>query len=335
MAVDRVSLSSDDGGPVLTGLPLPFGCCEDNLGNASWLAADLDEWITASGVGLAVASQPRARASGYALLSCLNYPAASPELLRLISRYFAFYFECDTSRIEFPALAGEPADAAAEILCCSATIQDPQRPLPTSAGRHVEALRSITEQLQRFATPEQAERARRGEQNYFVGAACEAAYLAQGTVPTSAEYQCLREHTVTADWHLALVEITGGFEVPGDTRWRSDVRAAVRTMGGLLGLINDLASWRKEARMSPQALNYPVVISRELGCTLFEAVCETADRMSAHAQRFSEQTGRLIRKGGTLGRWAAGARHCVAGWHRWHARSERFSLDTADRDRLP
>ncbi|MFI9455247.1 hypothetical protein [Amycolatopsis sp. NPDC052450] len=337
MSVDGFSLFSHDGGmpdgPALAELPLPFARCDDNLGETGWLETDLNEWITASGLAQALPSLRRARASGYALLSCLNYPAASPDHLRLISRYFAFYFECDTSCVERPATEGRLTEVASEILRWSTQIQYSQRPPPSSTGRHLEVLHSIGEQLHRLAIAAQAERVHRGERDYLLGAACEAAYLAQGTLPTFAEYRDLREHTATVGWHLALVEITGGFEVPGRVRRRSDVLAATRTMGLLLGLINDMASWRKESRTSPRALNFPNVIARERGCTLLEAAHETAGMTAVESQRFYDQTEQLIREGGALGRWAGGARHCVAGWHRWHTLSERFAIDSAtDRD---
>lgn len=333
MAVDGFPLFSPSSrmsdGPVLAELPLPFGRCDDNLGEASWLKADLNEWITISGLAQALPSLRRARASGYALLSCLNYPAASPDHLRLISRYFAFYFECDTSRIECPAMEGKLTEVAGDILRWSALIHYRRRPVSSSAGRYLDVLHSIGEQLRELVTAEQADRVHRSERDYLLGAACEAAYLAQETLPTFAEYQELRGHTATVGWHLAWVEITGGFAVPNQLRWRPDVLAATRTMGLLLGLINDVASWRKEARTSPQTLNFPNVIARERGCTLLDAVRETAEMTTTESQRFYDQTELLIREGGVLGQWAAGARHCVAGWHHWHILSERFIIDMA------
>jgi len=122
--------------------------------------------------------------------------------------------------------------------------------------------------------------------DWFFGMAWEVANAERRWLPSVNDYLMMRIHTLAGPNWIITLNIANGVDPDPAERARGPVRALVESWCALNGLVNDLASYRKEVRQGDNSSNVIWVIAAERGCGIQEAVLESYRIMDSMATLF-------------------------------------------------
>ena len=167
---------------------------------------------------------------------------------------------------------------------------------------------------------------------YLSGTVWEAGNRATATLPTVADYLLMRRHSAATEMFFDLIEPMHGFELP-DAVLNDEQYLTVRYTGGtVIGLFNDLISWRKEASVG-DLHNIVFIVRNERRLSLADAVHGAVAEHDAEMAAFMAARERLI-----AGPWGADPRVAtgvadIAHWLRgnldWSLESGRYAAGDA------
>jgi 5-epi-alpha-selinene synthase len=205
------------------------------------------------------------------------YPDAGPAELALASDDLCWAFALDDLGDETPI--GERPSQLADLFerfDAAFTGDAPGHDEPAL----VSALRDIIGRLREFATPEQVEAFRVGNQAYFGGMLWEANNRAGKWVPHESSFLMLRPAAGAVPPFFALVEPLSRLRLSPASKAHPQVLELQRLAGGIVCWINDVLSYEKERKLG-DVHNLVIVyeVHRELapGAALTQAVklCNT------------------------------------------------------------
>lgn len=200
------------------------------------------------------------------------YPDTGSAELCLASDYLCWAFALDDLGDETPL--GERPSQLAELFerfDDTFTGAAPRADEPPC----VAALRDVVSRLRAFATPEEVEAFRVGNQAYFGGMLWEANNRAGNWVPHESSFLMLRPAAGAVPPFFALVEPLEGLRLSAAVKAHPQVLELQRLAGGIVCWINDVLSYEKE-RKQRDVHNLAIVyeVHRELppGAALAQAV---------------------------------------------------------------
>jgi len=150
---------------------------------------------------------------------------------------------------------------------------------------------------------------------------------ARNTLPTVAEHLAMRRHSAATEMFFDLIEPVHGIELPAGVLADEHFRSLRRHAGTVIGLYNDLISWRKEMAVG-DLHNIVFIVGRELGLA-------PADSIGAAVAEHDKQMAAFLaaRDALALGPWgadptvrtaAADVAHWVRGNLDWSFESGRY-----------
>jgi 5-epi-alpha-selinene synthase len=163
--------------------------------------------------------------------------------------------------------------------------------------------------------------------DYLHGTVWESGNRARNTLPTVAEHLAMRRHSAATEMFFDLIEPVHGIELPAGVLADEHFRSLRRHAGTVIGLYNDLISWRKEMAVG-DLHNIVFIVGRELGLA-------PADSIGAAVAEHDKQMAAFLaaRDALALGPWgadptvrtaAADVAHWVRGNLDWSFESGRY-----------
>jgi hypothetical protein len=136
-------------------------------------------------------------------------------------------------------------------------------------------------------------------EEYLDGTVWESGNRATGRLPAVAEYRRMRRHSAATEMFFDLIEPIHAIELPFDVLSDPDYLAMRHAGGTVIGLFNDLISWRKEVAVG-DLHNIVFIVQQERRLSLPEAVHAAVAEHDAQMTQFVAARDRLAK-----GRWGA------------------------------
>lgn len=312
---------------VLPVLHMPFRGAGCNPGAAEAGEA-VHRWAGEQGLVLSPVARTRMLRARPELRASLLFPDASRDHLALVSRWLFWALLVDD---EFddgaaghdPRLCGETIGRLVEVFDGAA---------PRSPVEH--ALEDLRESTCTGSSPEWERRFGRHTVRWLWTRYAEAAERAAGQMPSRADFARHRLDSGTMRMVLDLHEVVAGVDLPGAARGLPAYTALREAVVAHAGLCNDICSVQKEAVVG-NGHNAVVLVQRDRGCSLQEAVNEAGVQLSRVAERLQRAEKELagqIEAAGIEGPARAALERClrdyrglVRGDFDYHARAERYT----------
>lgn len=152
-----------------------------------------------------------------------------------------------------------------------AQLQEAMKADPVRVG-----LTAYMDRVAEYGTPAQVDRARLGTVTMFIPMNWEAGWRVKGGLPPVWEYLATRQANSFGPC-LTIIDVVGGYEVPGPVYSLPAVRRATMLAGNASIILNDIYSMAKEREPGIGDGGLPDIIAAdEEGCSLQEAVDRTA-----------------------------------------------------------
>jgi len=186
-------------------------------------------------------------------------------------------------------------------------------------------LREYIANAERFGTPQQVARLRHEDMCLFVGMCHESSWRMNKMVSSVWEYLgCRQMNGLTTC--IAMVDIVEAYEVPHNIYSLPKVRQVVKIAGLITVLVNDLVSSKKEEEAGALQFGIREAIQKEEGCTFDEAHRKGIRLHNDLLRIFEDESAKLmVFATPELRRFLIGVEAWVAGNHRWHFTSDRYS----------
>jgi hypothetical protein len=168
---------------------------------------------------------------------------------------------------------------------------------------------------------------------YLHGTVWESGNRAQGRLPSVAEYLAMRRHSAATEMFFDLIEPVHGVELPAEVVADPRYDAVRRTAGTVIGLFNDLISWRKEMAVGDRH-NIVFIVGEERDLPLSAAVGAAVAEHDAQVAAFLAARDALERACGAPGAADPAVRigladigHWLRGNLDWSLESGRYAAD--------
>jgi hypothetical protein len=126
---------------------------------------------------------------------------------------------------------------------------------------------------------------------------------------------------------MALTDLAGGFELAAADYCSPDLRALTDIAVNVTCWANDILSYPKESRRSTRVHSLPVVLARERGIGVAQALTEAAAMHDAEVERYLAAEEPLRRTAGPgLRRYVDGLRSWMSGNYYWSLETGRYRL---------
>lgn len=187
------------------------------------------------------------------------------------------------------------------------------------------ALRQHINKTAQYATPQQVARVRHEDLALFVAMCQEASWRMNKHVAPVWEYLGGRQQNGFTPC-LTMIDIVDGYELPHNIYSLPDVRKVVKLTGLICVMVNDLVSTEKEVEAGVHQFGIREAIQKEEGCT-FDEAHRMGVRLHNDLMRLFEDQSRKLMVFATpeLRRYLVGLEAWIAGSHRWHTTSERYT----------
>ncbi|MFG3134058.1 hypothetical protein ACGFZU_41005 [Streptomyces tendae] len=294
--------------------------------------AELEEgtiaWMRQFGYIASSEDERAARDARFGTLAARAYPTGRVEAIQLASDLMAWLFLTDDANIEEPGAMGLLTQAARHILTTVRLLRDAEA-LPEEADQHHFAFQNIVRRLHALATPEQTDRFTSGIIEYLMAGCCEAIYLSAQRHPEITDYVTLRDSSIaTRSVCFIFHELAGSYELPGPTWCRADLQDVVASATRVISNTHDLFSGLRELSR-PEAMNLPIVITSQNGCTVAEAFAIVAEQTDRETHRFQDLVAGLLatRPGPSVEKYVDGLQSWIRGNHDWSLTTGRYHVD--------
>ncbi|WP_327114429.1 terpene synthase family protein [Streptomyces sp. NBC_01341] len=312
---------------VLPALHMPFrsaGCNPrmEIAGKAAW------DWAGENGLSLSPAARSRMLRARPELWTSLVFPQASQNHLDLFSQWLFWVLLVDD---EFDdGAAGRDPRLCEEVVARLVHVLDGSGP-----GSPMEyALGDLRERACRGRSAGWIRQFRRDTASWLWTYYAEAVERAAGRKPARADFTDHRRDSVAVRPFLDLQEIAEGTDLPESARGLPSYIALRNAVTDHAGLCNDICSLEKESVLG-YGHNGVLLLQRDRGYTLQEAVNEAGIQLSRTAERIQRAEKDLARETGAAGLagpvraalldCARSHRGLARGTFDHHARAERYT----------
>lgn len=291
----------------------------------------LMKWVPT--VGIFKGKRRKLRASDFGRYAMLCHADTDdPDRLLLAAQCFAALFAVDDHYCDDPSFGGRPEKVAEKLSFAIPAIDPVYLPPPfdqellqqQTRDPVIRGLLAYMERVGRFCTPSQVARVRQITIAMFVTMAAEGPWRVYGTQPTVAEYLASRQ--VNSFWPCqVLIDVIGGYEVPANAYFCSDIHHISALASLATTLVNDLYSAYKEHLNETGDFKLPYLLAARHDCSLQEAIDKAADIHDAVMHEYVALEQRLLSNATPLiKRYLTGLTTWVAGNCEWHKHSARY-----------
>ncbi|MFF2325495.1 MULTISPECIES: terpene synthase family protein [unclassified Streptomyces] len=299
------------------------------------------EWADSHGLALTPTARKKMIRTRPELWISLIFPTAPQHHLDLFCQWLFWAFLVDDEFDDGPA-GRDPRMCEAAIDRLVAVLDGEQ---PRGAMEH--ALTALRDRTYHDRSPRWIRQFRRDTVSWLWTYYAEAVERAAGQVPTRNEFVKHRRDSVAMQPFLDLHEIIAGIDLPESSRSLPAYIALRNAVTDHSGLCNDICSFEKEAKLGYEH-NAVLLIQRDLGLTLQEAVDEAGAQLAEIAERVRRAEKELIDQieaAGIHGHTRAALERCVQDYRGlvradfdYHARAERYTrpdlVEIDERDSL-
>lgn len=321
---------------VLPVLHMPFRGAGCNPG-AAQAGEAAHRWAGEQGLVLSSVARTRMLRARPELRASLLFPEAPPDRLGLVCRWIFWALLVDDEFDDGPAghdprLCGDTVGRLVEVFDGAV----PRSPVER-------ALNDLRERTCTGRSPEWVRRFGSHTVRWLWTRYAEAAERAAGQLPSRADFARHRRDSGMMPMLLDLHEVVAGVDLPGTARSLPAYIALREAVIAHAGLCNDICSVEKEAVVG-HGHNAVVLVQRDRGCTLQQAVDEAGvqlSRIAERQQRAEKELARQMRAAGVEGPARLALERCVRDYRAlvrgdfdYHARAERYTRpDLAEVDR--
>ncbi|WP_280393692.1 terpene synthase family protein [Nocardia brasiliensis] len=253
-------------------------------------------------------------------------PEGSTERVLLATQFCIWATVQDDRYTETLGLQQRPTELARHLLACEAIAENPHAPLPARQPPIEHAYRDLFLRVERWGTPSQVLRIRKGMLHYSVGAAADAAYATRQIVAPVAEYRRIRHLIAHLHHHFVLTEIAQGFDMPAALLLDPQVRQLTDLGIRIIGLTNDILGCPRDLHRRHIA-NLPMVLAHHDGITVQEGIDRTAAEVRADTTEFTTLAASLRgRELDVVNRYVRGIEYQIAGHLAWLAETGRYDI---------
>lgn len=187
------------------------------------------------------------------------------------------------------------------------------------------SLREYIANAEKLGTPQQVARLRHEDMTLFMGMCQEASWRMNKMIAPVWEYLGGRQMNSLLTC-IAMIDIVEGYELPHNVYSLPKVRQVTKIASLITVMVNDLVSSKKEEEAGLHQFGIREAIQKEEGCT-FEEAHRLGVRLHNDLLRlFEDESAKLmVYATPELRRFLLGLEAWIAGNHRWHFTSERYS----------
>ncbi|NUR90353.1 MAG: terpene synthase [Nonomuraea sp.] len=288
----------------------------------------------AESIGLHEGRIDKFRATGFGRLIMLCHPDTDdPEQLLISARMNAAWWASDDYYADETDLGADP-ELLAGRLALAMSAMDPPPPADEfsvplaeelAADPVLVSLSSAEGFVSARSTAAQRMRVCLTSFQMWVSWNAYGAWRQSGEAVPAWRYLAARQHD-SFYTSLTLIDIVGGYELPGELFYDRRVHNAVMRAGTAAVIVNDLHSAIKEAADEMPDCNLVLLIAAERGCTLREAA-ERAVELHNDLVRAFEEDCRVLRAvpSAELQRFLWGVGAWLGGCLEWHSTSDRYT----------
>jgi 5-epi-alpha-selinene synthase len=269
--------------PVLPRLRCPFppaiNCHADTIHE------NTVEWLRRFRVFEGEVAYRKFFATNIGRLAARFHPIGSPEILQLVSDWYAWMFFRDDQRDE-SELGKDPIKLAAMNARFLEILKGAEPATEEDSLAH--ALWDLRQRLRvRAPTGTWMRRFIRSVRDHFDSTVWEAANRLEGLTPDIKVYVRMRPITGGLYVDTEFIEITEHTHLPLDVRQHRDVKSLMQASNNVVCWANDIISLEKEVQRG-DVHNLVLVLQQKLDLSLQEAVDRAAEMYDAEIQKFVE-----------------------------------------------
>jgi Terpene synthase family 2, C-terminal metal binding len=276
------------------------------------------------------AEADRFRQARVGWLAARTSPDSDPALLELLADWqmWLFIFDdryCDESE------TGTHPERLTRIIAPFLWVLESAGSRRASTSKLAAGLADIMQRLSLCATESQLFRFISAVRGYFLAQFWEAGHRADDKPAALAEYQVMRRHGGAVPTCTALIDVAGGFELPGAEFCRPDVRELTDIAVNVTCWANDILSYPKESARSLKVHSLPAVLAHERNLDTATALTAAAALHDAEVARYLKAEPVVRgRAGPELRRYLDGLRNWMAGNFYWSRETSRYGLPASD-----
>jgi len=187
------------------------------------------------------------------------------------------------------------------------------------------ALRQYIAKTAKFGTPQQVARVRHEDMCLFVAMCQESSWRINKMIAPVWEYLGGRQMNGFTPC-LTMIDIVDAYELPHNIYSMPQVRKVVKIAGLICVMVNDLVSSDKEEEAGVSQFGIREAIQKEEGCSYAEAHRMGIRLHNDLLRIFEDESAKLmVYATPDLRRYLVGLEAWIAGSHRWHTTSDRYS----------
>ncbi|MDH4091968.1 MAG: hypothetical protein OEV74_14650 [Cyclobacteriaceae bacterium] len=187
------------------------------------------------------------------------------------------------------------------------------------------ALRQYIAKTAKFGTPQQVARVRHEDMCLFVAMCQESSWRINKMIAPVWEYLGGRQMNGFTPC-LTMIDIVDAYELPHNIYSMPQVRKVVKLAGLICVMVNDLVSTEKEEEAGVHQFGIREAIQKEEGCTPEEAHKMGVRLHNDLLRIFEDESSKLmVYATPELRRYLVGLEAWIAGSHRWHTTSDRYT----------
>ncbi|MCW3122063.1 MAG: Pentalenene synthase [Flavipsychrobacter sp.] len=187
------------------------------------------------------------------------------------------------------------------------------------------SLREYIANAEKLGTPQQVGRLRHEDMTLFMGMCQEASWRMNKMIAPTWEYLGGRQMNSLLTC-IAMIDIVEAYELPANIYYLPKVRLVTKVASLITVMVNDLVSSKKEEEAGLMQFGIREAIQKEEGCS-FEEAHRLGVRLHNDLLRiFEDESAKLmVYATPELRRYLIGLDAWIAGSHRWHFTSDRYS----------
>jgi hypothetical protein len=309
-------------------LSCPFG--QQLHPDATQVEEQVNRWLQQTGLVTDPARLARYQATHHGRFAALVYPQAQDARLLLAAKWLSWMNIFDDHHLDESESGADPATLGRVLIPFLDVLSPPHTPRTgprTAAAPLVEILRALVAETRSVASHVQFRRFATDLTVAMHAALLETSWAASETVPKLDEYRITRQFSGAVFACFRLIDIVAGYDLPPAHAEDSALRDLAGAAVNVITWANDVFSYTKEANRSRFDVNLPTVLRHHHGCTVQQALDESARMHDEEVDYYLHHEQLLLEQAPpTLRRYLEGLRAWMQGNYRWSLASARFEL---------